>query len=93
MRFSKNVERACGELEGAQAHQSDLMLAHLVKGQRLVERINQGLDFDPGVAQDDALSPTLLFVKAFAQEILRTRREWPVHLQGNSMQPASKLVE
>lgn len=83
MRFSRNVEQACDVLESVVELKSDLLLVHFLRGQRLIERINQGLDFDPGMAQDDALSPTLLFVRAFEQEVRRARNDWPADIQDN----------
>lgn len=83
MRYSKDIAEALNELERVKESPSDTLLVHLTRGQRLVERIEQGLDFDPALQCPEATAPAVLYVKAFAGEINRARQSVPPELKEN----------
>ena len=83
MKYRKDIAAALYELEKVKESPSDILLVHLTRGQRLVERIEQGLDFDPALQCPEATAPAVLYVKAFAGEINRARQAVPPEFKKN----------
>lgn len=85
MRFSKYTRQCLEDLEKAFEYESDLLLVHLVKIQRLTERINNWTSQED---DDDDISsylkaPPAAYQIAFHGEIGRLQSSLPRSLVGN----------
>lgn len=86
MRFSKYTRQCLEDLEKASEYESDLLLIHLVKIQRLAERIHNWTSQED---EEDDMSvylkaPAAAYQVAFHGEIDRLQSSLPASLVGNS---------
>ena len=84
MAYSAQVEDACKELDQAGEFQSDKLLVRLVQGQRMRERLGQGLKISiPDFGSEESLDPFVMFVEACQVELNSQKQDWPAELQSN----------
>lgn len=86
MRFSKYTRQCLEDLEKTSEYESDLLLVHLVKIQRLTERIHNWTSQEDD--EDDISgylkAPPAAYQIAFHGEIGRLQSSLPASLAGNS---------
>lgn len=86
MRFSKYTRQCLEDLEKASEYDSDLLLVHLVKIQRLAERVHNWTSQED--EEDDVAAclkaPAAAYQVAFHGEIERLQSSLPDSLAGNS---------
>lgn len=86
MRFSKYTRQCLEDLDKASEYESDLLLVHLVKVQRLTERIHNWTSQED--EEDDVSvylkAPAAAYQVAFHGEIDRLQSSLPASLAGNS---------
>lgn len=86
MRFSKYTRQCLEDLDKASEYESDLLLVHLVKIQRLTERIHNWTSQDD--EEDDVSAylkaPPAAYQVAFHGEIDRLQSSLPASLADNS---------
>ncbi|KAK7716727.1 hypothetical protein SLS63_011039 [Diaporthe eres] len=87
MRFSKYTRQCLDDLDKASEYESDLLLVHLVKVQRLTERIHNWMSQED--EEDDVSvclkAPAAAYQVAFHGEIDRLQSSLPASLVGNRL--------
>jgi hypothetical protein len=84
MKFSKHTRQCLEDLEKAAEYESDLLLVHLVKIQRLTERIyNWTCQEEDDDIPSHLKAPPTAYQVAFHGEISRLQSSLPASLAGN----------